>query len=149
MTVHTENSIIIRAPVEEIFQTTANLLLWPSVLPHYRWVRVLEAGDNGLVVKMAARRGWLPIQWTSRFRVDGAARELHFDHLKAFTRGMHVTWTFTPGPEGVLVKISHELNRTSAIGRWFANRVLGTLFIAPVASLTLASFKEHLEQNGV
>jgi len=148
MTVRTENSIVIRAPLEKVFQTTANLLLWPSILPHYRWVRVLESTDDGLIVKMAARRAGLPIQWTSRFRVDAAARELHFQHLKAFTRGMNVKWTYTPAPGGVLVKISHELNRPSALGRWFANRVLGGLLIAPVATLTLMSFKQHLEQNG-
>ena len=145
---HTENSIVIRAPLEKVFQTTANLLLWPSVLPHYRWIRVLNASDDGLIVRMAARRGCLPIQWTSRFKVDSTARELHFHHLKAFTRGMNVKWTYTPDPEGVLVKISHEMNRTSALGRWFANRVLGKLFIAPVATLTLTKFKQHLEQNG-
>ena len=145
---HTENSIVIRAPLEKVFRTTADLLLWPSILPHYRWVRVLESGADGVIVKMAARRAWLPIQWTSRFRVDTAARELHFHHLKAFTRGMNVKWTYTPEPGGVLVRISHELNRSSAFGRWFANRVLGRMFIAPVATLTLTRFKQHLEQNG-
>jgi ribosome-associated toxin RatA of RatAB toxin-antitoxin module len=147
MTMHTENSIVIRAPLEKVFRTTANLLLWPSVLPHYRWVRVLNASNEGLIVNMAARRGWIPIQWTSRFRVDGAARELHFQHLKALTRGMTVKWTYTPTAEGVLVRISHELDRTSAFGRWFAERVLARMFIGPVASLTLASFKQLLEQN--
>jgi len=147
MTVRTENSIVIHAPLEKVFQTTANLLLWPSVLPHYRWVRVLKTGDEGLIVKMAARRGWLPIQWTSRFKADGVAHELHFQHLKAPTRGMHVKWTYTPAPEGVLVRISHEMNRTSALGHWFANRVLGKMFISPVATLTLTRFKQHLEQN--
>jgi ribosome-associated toxin RatA of RatAB toxin-antitoxin module len=147
MNVHTENSIMIHAPVEKIFQTTANLLQWPSILPHYRWVRVLQTGDDGLVVKMAARRGWLPIQWTSRFTVDGVARELHFHHLKAFTRGMKVKWTYTPTDDGVRVQISHELDRRSALGSWFAKRILGDMFIRPVATKTLASFKQHLE-NG-
>ncbi|HUI08599.1 MAG TPA: SRPBCC family protein [Verrucomicrobiae bacterium] len=148
MIVHTENSIVIRAPLERVFQTTANVLLWPSILPHYRWIRVLETSGDGLIVKMAARRAGLPIQWTSRFRVDDAARELHFQHLKAFTRGMNVKWTYTPAPGGVLVRISHELNRSSALGRWFANCVLGKMFITPVATLTLTRFKQHLEQKG-
>jgi len=148
MTVHTENSIVIRAPLEKVFRTTADLLRWPGILPHYRWVRVLETTDDGLIVKMGARRAWLPIQWTSRFRVDADARELHFRHLKAFTRGLQVKWTYTPAPDGVTVRISHELIRTSALGRWFANHVLARMFIAPVAALTLATFKRHLEQNG-
>jgi ribosome-associated toxin RatA of RatAB toxin-antitoxin module len=148
MMLRTENSIVIRAPIEKIFQTTSDLLLWPKVLPHYRWIRVLKAGDDGLVVKMAARRGWLPIQWTSRFKVDPNVPELYFEHLKAFTRGMKVRWTYTPTSEGVLVSISHELERASAVGRWFAHRVLGEMFIEPVATRTLSCFKQYLEQNG-
>jgi ribosome-associated toxin RatA of RatAB toxin-antitoxin module len=148
MSVRTENSILIKAPLEKIFETTANLLLWPEVLPHYRWIRILETGDDGLIVKMAARRGWLPIQWTSRFQADPNVRELRFEHLKAFTRGMQVLWTYTPTPEGVQVTISHEMDRASALGRWFAYRVLGEMFIRPVATRTLAHFKQYLEQNG-
>ena len=147
MNVHTENEIVIHAPLEKIFQTTANLLLWPSVLPHYRWVRILKTGEDGFIVKMAARRGWLPIQWTSRYTVDGRARELHFQHLRAFTRGMNVTWTYTPAQDGVRVQIFHELDRHSALGRWFAKYILGDLFIRPIATRTLAAFKHHLEME--
>jgi len=146
--VHTENSVVIKAPLAKIFQDTSNLLLWPKVLPHYRWIHILSVGDDGLVVKMAARRGWLPVQWTSRFRVDPNTPELYFEHLKAFTRGMKVRWTYTPGPDGVLVRITHELDRPSALGRWFAQHVLSDLFIRPIATRTLSRFKEYLEQNG-
>jgi len=148
MSVRTENSILIKAPLGRIFETTSDLLLWPKVLPHYRWIRVLQADDDGLIVKMAARRGWLPIQWTSRFQVDARTPELRFEHLKAFTRGMKVQWSYTPTPEGVLVNISHELERASAFGRWFAVHVLGNLFIKPIATRTLSHFKQYLEQNG-
>jgi ribosome-associated toxin RatA of RatAB toxin-antitoxin module len=148
MSVRTENSILIKAPLEKIFETTSNLLLWPKVLPHYRWIRILKTGDEGLIVKMAARRGWLPIQWTSRFHADSNAHELHFEHLKAFTRGMRVLWTYTLTPDGVQVTISHELDRASVFGRWFAHHVLGEMFIGPVATRTLSRFKEYLEQNG-
>jgi uncharacterized membrane protein len=127
-----ETSILIRAPLDTIFATTANLDNWPKLLPHYRWIRRLDAHT----VQMAAQRGWLPIQWTSRFEArDG---ELHFHHLRAFTRGMDVKWTFTQTPDGVLVRISHELDR------WYAG-LLARYFIHPVASRTLAAFKRHLE----
>ena len=146
MSVRTENSIVIKAPLAKVFQDTSNLLLWPKVLPHYRWIRILNVGDDGLVVKMAARRGRLPVQWTSRFRVDPTTLELHFEHLKAFTRGMKVRWTYTPTADGVLVRITHELDRSSAAGRWFAQHVLADRCIRPIAARTLSHFKKHLEQ---
>ena len=147
MSVHTENSIVIKAPLARIFQDTSNLLLWPKVLPHYRWIRVLKVGEDGLVVRMGARRGWLPIRWTARYRVDPKAPELHFEHLKAFTRGMKVRWTYTPTHDGVVVSITHELDRSSAVGRWFAQRVLSEMYIRPIAARTLSGFKRRLEQN--
>ncbi|MGA2602626.1 MAG: SRPBCC family protein [Verrucomicrobiia bacterium] len=147
MSVRTESSIVIKAPLARVFQDTSNLLLWPKVLPHYRWIRVLNVGDDGLVVKMGACRGWLPIRWTCRFQVDPSRPELHFEHLKAFTRGMKVRWTYTATPDGVLVSITHELNRPSAFGRWFAQRVLSEMFIQPIAARTLSHFKKYLEQN--
>ena len=132
-----ENSILIRAPLPAIYAATSDLERWPTVLPHYRWIRVLERNGRAMTVNMAARRGWLPIQWTSRFEaVDG---ELRFHHLKAFTRGMDVKWTFTPTDAGVLVRITHELPR-----RWYAG-LLARHFIEPVATRTLAAFKRHLE----
>jgi hypothetical protein len=39
------------------------------------------------------------------------------------------------------------LDRASAFGRWFAHRVLGEMFIRPVATRTLSHFKQYLEQN--
>jgi ribosome-associated toxin RatA of RatAB toxin-antitoxin module len=134
-----ENSILIRAPFLAIFAATSDLEHWPTVLPHYRWVRVLERNGSSMTVQMAARRGWLPIHWTSRYEADTGARELRFHHLKAFTRGMDVKWTFSQTDEGVLVRISHELP-----GRWY-DRLLARHFIEPIASRTLAAFKTHLE----
>jgi len=147
MSVRAENTIVIKAQLARVFQDTSNLLLWPKVLPHYRWIHILSVGDDGLIVKMAARRGWVPVQWTSRFKVDPNTPELHFEHLKAFTRGMKVRWTYTPTPEGVQVSILHELDRPSALGRWFAQHVLCNLFIRPIATRTLSGFKTHLEQS--
>lgn len=142
-----ENSIRIGAPLDTVFAATSNLESWPKLLPHYRWIRVIAHDGNALIVSMAARRGWLPIRWTSRFEADADAHELRFHHLKAFTRGMDVKWTFTPTADGVLVCIAHQLNRSSAFGRWFAERILAKQFIQPVAAQTLQCFKHHLEQT--
>ena len=142
---HCENSIVIHAPLEKVFRTVSDLEAWPKLLPHYRWIHVVERNGKSLTGEMAARRGWLPIRWTSRYEADARVPELRFHHLKAFTRGMDVKWSFTPTTEGILVRISHELARPSAFGRWFARRILGDLFIQPVASRTLERFKQRLE----
>ena len=60
---------------------------------------------------------------------------------------MKVRWTYTLTPEGVQVSILHELERPSALGRWFAQYVLCNLFIRPIATRTLSGFKTYLEQS--
>ncbi|MFL6528779.1 MAG: hypothetical protein ACJ8IQ_11840, partial [Chthoniobacterales bacterium] len=58
------------APRQLIFETAANLELWPQILPHYRYITYLERGDSRNVVVMAARRGLIPISWTSEQIID-------------------------------------------------------------------------------
>jgi uncharacterized membrane protein len=90
---HTGNSIIIQAPKMTIFETASNLELWPRILPHYRYIRYLERADDRNLVVMAAVRSGIPISWTSEQVIDRKNVEVHFHHLKAWTKGMHVVWT--------------------------------------------------------
>ena len=144
---HTGNSIVMRAPRNAIFETAANLELWPKILPHYRYIRYLERGDARNVVIMAARRGWMPISWTSEEIIDRDRVEVRFRHLKGWTKGMEVVWSFTETPAGVLVEIVHDLRFRI---RWLAplaERIIGRMFIEPIATKTLRHMKAHLEQQ--
>jgi len=51
---HKTNSIVIRAPKMEIFETAANLELWPKILPHYRYIRFVERGADRNIVVMVS-----------------------------------------------------------------------------------------------
>ena len=143
----TGNSIVMRAPRELIFDTAADLAQWPRILPHYRYIRFLERGPERSVVEMAATRSGIPISWTSEFVVDRERMELHFLHLKAFTRGMRVVWTFTETPAGVRVEILHALRfRIPALAP-IAEPIIGGFFIHHVANQTLRAMKAHLEKQ--
>ncbi len=141
----TGNSIIMHAPRATIFETAADLENWPRILPHYRYIRFLERRPESSIVEMAATRSGIPISWTSEYRVDRERMELHFFHLKAFTRGMRVVWTFTETPAGVLVEIWHEMRfRIPALAP-VAEPIIGGFFIHHVANQTLRAMKRHLE----
>ena len=105
---HKTNSIIMRAPKMSIFDTAADLELWPRILPHYRYIHYLERSPNRNVVVMAAKRSGIPISWTSEQIIDRAKCEVRFHHLKALTKGMYVIWTFEETPNGILVKFRFE-----------------------------------------
>ncbi len=144
---HTGNSIIIQAPRATIFETAADLAQWPRILPHYRYIRFLSRPPGPTVVEMAATRSGIPISWTSEFVADRERMELRFLHLKAFTRGMKVTWTFRETPAGVLVEILHVLRfRVPALAP-IADRIIGGFFIHHVANRTLQVMKAHIEEQ--
>lgn len=143
---HTGNSILMLAPKERIFETAANLEMWPKILPHYRYIHYFERSPTRNVVKMAATRSGIPISWVSEQIIDREALEVRFLHLKAFTKGMKVVWTFEETPAGVQVRILHDLQfRIPALAP-VADRIIGEFFIQSVANRTLRCMKAYLEK---
>jgi ribosome-associated toxin RatA of RatAB toxin-antitoxin module len=144
---HRVNSILMQAPKMMIFETAANLELWPKILPHYRYIRFLERGRERNLVIMAATRSGIPISWTSEQIIDRDKFEIHFHHLKAWTKGMRVVWTFQEVPAGVLVEIKHDLAFRVKIFAPVADMVIGDFFIHHIASKTLHCMKSYVEKN--
>ncbi len=142
----TECSVLIKADRQRIFATTTDLSLWPKVLPHYRYIHFLERTPTHDIVKMAARRDFIPISWVSRVHVDAEKYEMHFHHLRAFTKGMDVVWTYEQQAGAVKVSIFHELRfRVPALAP-MAEKIIGGFFIDNIAHKTLHTFKKYLEQ---
>jgi ribosome-associated toxin RatA of RatAB toxin-antitoxin module len=139
------NCLLIHAPKMAIFETAANLEQWPKILPHYRYVRFLERGTDRNVVVMAAERSGIPISWTSEQIIDRSRLEIHFHHLKAWTKGMRVIWTFSDTSDGVLVTISHDLRFRIPVLAPIVDRIIGDFFIHNIANKTLRCMKAHLE----
>lgn len=145
MSVRKTNSIIMHAPKELIFETTANLELWPKILPHYRYIHYLERSPERNLVVMAAKRSGIPIVWTSEEIIDHERMEVRFHHLKAFTKGMNVVWTFRETAGGVLVEIMHDMNFRIPLLAPLADPIIGNFFIHHVANKTLRCMKRYVE----
>ena len=144
---HKANSIIMQAPRTVIFETAANLELWPKILPHYRYIRYLERGPDRSVVFMAATRSGIPISWTSEQVIDRERMEVRFHHLKALTNGMRLVLMFEQTPQGVVVTIAHDLQfRIKALAA-LAEKIIGDFFIHHIANKTLRCMKSYLEAN--
>jgi len=74
--------------------------------------------------------------------------EVHFTHLKAFTKGMVVVWKYEPTPEGpVKVTITHDLKFRVPFLSVLAEPIIGHGFVEPVARKTLTRFKKILEEE--
>ena len=144
---HTANSIIMHAPKSAIFETAANLERWPEILPHYRYIRYLERGATRNLVVMAATRSGIPISWTSEQIIDRDKLEVRFHHLKAFTKGMRVVWSFKETAGGVVVEILHDMKFRIPALTPIAEPIIGSFFIHHIASRTLRCMKAHVEAH--
>ena len=142
---HKTNSILMHAPETAIFEAAADLELWPKILPHYRYIRFLERGADRNLVVMAARRSGIPISWTSEQVIDRDKFEIHFHHLKAWTKGMRVVWTFSNTSDGVRVTISHDLRFRIAVLAPIVDLIIGNFFIHNIANKTLRCMKAYVE----
>ena len=144
-------SIDVVAPARLVFDLARNVELWPALLPHYRDVRVeaREAQPRGAVtLRMLAVRpvvpllGYgIPVAWRSRTWADEATLRLRFVHLGGATNGMDVTWRIEATSAGCRVSIDHAFDPRVP---GFAAIVNG-LFVRPIATRTLASFKAIAE----
>ncbi len=150
----TVDRIRVHAPFARVFAAASSVSRWPAILPHYRWVRLL---DDGLV-EMAAwrpfggRGGFIkyPTWWVSEMTVDRPAGEIRYRHVQGVTRGMDVVWRLVEAGDGAVdVEIVHTWTGPMwpLIGRLAANLVIGPVFIHGIASRTLAGIKRYAE-NG-
>jgi uncharacterized membrane protein len=148
---HTKNEILIRAGAAEVYGLAAPVERWPEILPHYRWVRVLEDGGEGRrVVEMAALRNFIPVRWRAEQLLFPEVPRIVFRHVGGVTKGMEVEWVFAPQDDGVVrVSILHDLERGLAgwplVGGVVADRVVGSFFVSNIAGKTLGRIKELAE----
>lgn len=146
----TANTVLMRGELDHIVDLAVATERWPEILPHYRWVTILEGGGDHKAVEMAARRGRIPVRWRARQDVerDGATPVIRFHHIGGVTKGMDVAWTFAPGPDGVAVTIDHDFTPPwPVVGGLVADRVIGPHFVEAIAGRTLATIKGIVEDR--
>lgn len=145
----------IRATPARVFAAARNVELWPTILPHYRWVTTLERHPDRAVVEMSANRPFGPLDWptwwVSDMWVDEARHEVRYRHIRGVTRGMDVAWNIVPEGDGSHVTIIHEWDGPPwPLIRWIAaNWVIGPVFVHGIASRTLAGIRRSVETSGV
>ncbi len=149
----TVDRIRVHAPFVRVFAAASSVARWPSILPHYRWVRLLD--DR--LVEMAAWRPFggglinYPTWWVSEMTIDRPAGEIRYRHVQGITRGMEVVWRLVEAGEGLVdVEVVHTWDGPTwpLIGRLAADFVIGPVFIHGIASRTLAGIKRHAEDGG-
>ena len=149
----TVDRILVHAPFARVFAAASAVLRWPAILPHYRWVRMLDGG----LVEMAAWRPFgggllkYPGWGVSEMTVDRPAGEIRYRHVRGITRGMDVVWRLSEAANGggIDAEIVHTWDgpRWPLVGRLAADLVIGPIFIHGIAARTLAGIKRAAERE--
>lgn len=146
----TGNTVHMAGDLDTIVALAVDTERWPEILPHYRWVTLLEGGGDHKRVEMAARRGRIPVKWQAVQDVerDGPTPIIRFHHVGGVVKGMDVAWTFVPGPESVAVTIDHDFTPPwPIVGNLISDHIIGPQFIEAIAGRTLNTIKGIVEDR--
>lgn len=139
--------ITIDAPAERIYAIAHDTTRWPDLLPHYRFVRVLEERAGERTIEMAARRGLIPVRWTAVQRNDPRLPAIYFHHVRGWTKGMDVVWEFHEHEGRTDVAIVHDVQFRFPVAREAIEKhVVARFFIEGIAARTLACVKRAAER---
>jgi ribosome-associated toxin RatA of RatAB toxin-antitoxin module len=134
---------------EIVFELAARVEDWPRILPHYRWVRVLEDRGAERIVEMAARRDVaphlaIPLHWTSVQRLNRQEQTIEFLHIGGVTRGMYVRWSIESpaGSDVCLATIRHVFAPRWPVPDRLIAAIVGDYFVNGVATRTLRHIAE-------
>jgi ribosome-associated toxin RatA of RatAB toxin-antitoxin module len=142
----TRNTIEIAAPARTVYALASATERWPEILPHYRYVRVLEDRGTTRVVAMGAWQDVFPIRWVAQQTNDPQTPHIAFHHVRGWTRGMDVEWIFEELKRGTRVTIEHRLAfRFPVAAEWLGKHLVSDYFVHGVAGKTLLRMKALAE----
>ena len=154
----TVDEMVVQASPATMYELAADVESWPSLLPHYRYVRFRDKQVGGGIVEMSANRpfgpvGW-PTWWVSRMdarpHADNPDPVIRFSHIEGITTRMEVEWAFASLPnDRTHVSIVHVWNGPTwpLIGTLAARLVIGPVFVHGIASRTLAGLAAVAERR--
>jgi aromatase len=104
MTGHTENSVVIAAPLDRVWEITNDVPCWPWLFSEYASAEVLERGENTVRFRLTMHpdeqgRVW---SWVSQRRLDPESHTVLAERIETGPfEYMHIRWEYTRVGGGV------------------------------------------------
>lgn len=101
---HTEQSIVISAPFQLVWDMTNDVAGWPNLFTEYAAAEIIERDGNTVTFRLTMHpdengRVW---SWVSQRRADLAGREVHAHRVETGPfEYMNIYWRYTEEPGGV------------------------------------------------
>ncbi|MFD4137656.1 MULTISPECIES: SRPBCC family protein [unclassified Streptomyces] len=106
MTGHTENKVVIDAPIDLVWDVTNDIENWPSLFSEYASVDVLERENDRTLFRLTMHpdENGTVWSWVSERVVDRSARTVRARRVETGPfQHMDIRWEYTETPEGTLM----------------------------------------------
>ncbi|NEA57533.1 polyketide cyclase [Streptomyces sp. SID13666] len=129
---HTDNEIVINAPIDEVWETTNDVVNWPDLFSEYAKAEILEQDGHTVTFRLTMHpddegRVW---SWVSERTPDPVTRTVRAHRVETGPfEFMNIYWEYTETPEGVRM-------------RWVQD-----FHMKPQAPADDAGMTEHLNRN--
>jgi hypothetical protein len=140
------DAVLIRAPLDDVYDLARAVERWPSLLPHYRFVRIHGERGHRRLVELAACRDWIPFRWLVLQECHPDVPEITFRHVGGITAGLIAEWSFQPRLDGVEVHVRRNFDpERPPLGRPIVEWIAGPFLVEHVVDRTLARIKTLAE----
>ncbi|MEV4443486.1 SRPBCC family protein [Streptomyces sp. NPDC049577] len=130
---HTDNSVVIDAPLDLVWERTNDVASWPELFSEYASAEILETEDDGTVefrLTMHPDEDGKVWSWVSRRTPDPATRTVRAHRVETGPFDyMNIYWEYTQQDDGVRM-------------RWVQD-----FHMKPQAPVDDAGMTEHLNRN--
>ncbi|HEX9337180.1 MAG TPA: SRPBCC family protein [Pseudonocardiaceae bacterium] len=101
---HTEQSIVIDAPFQLVWDMTNDVANWPSLFTEYADAEILQSTEDTVTFRLTMHpdENGTVWSWVSQRRIDVAGRQVHAHRVETGPfEYMLIHWTYTQEPGGV------------------------------------------------
>jgi ribosome-associated toxin RatA of RatAB toxin-antitoxin module len=141
-----ETTIVVDAPVREVYELAKELERFPEFMPDVETVRVLERRPDAILTRWKTLVEDAPIEWTEEDRFDDAATRIDYKLLEGDLEKFEGSWTFEDRAGATLVTLGIDYDfgvptLAELIGPTLAKKVREN------ADMMLAGLKKEAESR--
>ncbi|MDI6703194.1 MAG: SRPBCC family protein [bacterium] len=143
--IHTEDTIVIKGNVDEVFEISSDVERYPEFIPTYKEVRILSKEGPEMIVERESEAGY---KWRSRVFVDKDKRLIKAEQLEGPLKGMKIEWKFAEIDDGTRIVLTHdfEYKKVPLIGN-LIGRLIVSRIVKKMATQTLEGVKRKVEEG--
>ena len=140
---HTENSIVIKGTIEEVFQVMTNVEGWSQLLSSHRRMNIIKQEGQMIVIE---RKGL--IKWKSTLFIDKEKKVLESHQIKGPLRGLSATWKFEECHQGTKMILLHDFTCKIPVIKSLIESITA-IILRKISTNTLNAVKEKVETKKI